>query len=127
MELTLVILSREYEIVFAVFINAVRCPHLILNPRNVVFGKSESVVDAFGIQAVHGKHMVILHNILIAVVIVRAVMREVMGRVDVNLAVEHVRRRVSRENAGDKRLSFIGSCQFDLLHIVSFPYFYSTD
>ena len=106
-EIAVLVAGGEHEVVGVVLERDVRRPHLRADPRDIVLGQRHAAVDRIGGLVVHAEHVVILHLVLVAVVVVLAVVRDVVGRVDVELVVEHVGGRVRGENVGDERFSLL--------------------
>ena len=55
-------------------------------------------------DAVHRQHLVVLHRVLVAEIIARDSRVEVVRGIDVDLAVEHVRRRIGAVDVDGQRL-----------------------
>nr|AHF23851.1 hypothetical protein [uncultured bacterium Contig15] len=62
-----------------------------------------AVIHAGGIRVIHGQDVVIFHEILIAVVIILAFMRDIMGRINVDLSVEDMGGRIRSKDMGYQR------------------------
>lgn len=112
-EIPLKVARGEVEVVFAVLERRVRRPHLLARPRHVAHMQRLAVVDDRRIQIVHGQHMVVFHLVLVAVVVRRPVMLEVVGRINVQLALENMRRRIRRVNMSDERLFRLRNVRHD--------------
>ncbi|MNI57588.1 hypothetical protein D3C73_1126590 [compost metagenome] len=61
-------------------------------------------------EVIQGQNMIILHGVLVAIVIIRSVMIQVMRRIDINFALEYMGRRVSCINVGHQRLLGLYTC-----------------
>ena len=95
MEYTIIILSREDEVILAVFLHDIIVPHLLLSPLHLLHIKDLAVIGDLTIHhIIHGNHMVILHLEVTAVVIESSTSLPVMRRIDIKASVKHIGRRI---------------------------------
>jgi hypothetical protein len=101
---TLLVARGEVEVVLAVrALRGVGRPELLGHPLDVLLPERDAVVGDGAADAVHGEDVVVDHVVLVAAVVERDVGVAVVGRVDVDPAVEDVRGRVRRVDVRDER------------------------
>gem|GEM_PF-4818348 len=71
--------------------------------------KSFAVIDAVCLEVIEGKNVVVFHSVLVTIVVILAVMRDIVRRIDVDLAVKNMCRRVCCKNMSYKWRSFFHS------------------
>lgn len=109
---TLLVSGREVEVVFAILLRRIRSPHLLSDPWNVLGREDTAVVHDLALNAVgEGEDVVVLHGVLVAIVIVLNVGGDVVGGIDVELAVEDVSRGVGRVDVSDEGLLVRHDCR----------------
>ncbi|TLD22168.1 hypothetical protein PspLS_08025 [Pyricularia sp. CBS 133598] len=101
-EYPLLVAGGEVEVVLAVAGGGVGGPQLFGHPGDVLGAEGQAVVhDGLGrVEAVGGEDVVVGHVVLVAVVVELDVGLAVVRRVDVDLVVEDVGRRVGRVEVG---------------------------
>jgi hypothetical protein len=88
---------REVEVVAAVLaLRAVGGPHLLVDPGHVLGADGDAVVRHLAALLGEREDVVVDHVVLVALVVEAEVVLAVVAGVDVDLAVEDVRRRVGR-------------------------------
>ena len=112
------VLGREVHVVLAVAaLHHLVVPELAARPRDILDVQRDAVVHDGGghrVVALDGEDVVVLHVVLAAEVVVRRGGLPVVGRIDMDLAVEHVHGRVRHVVGGEEVafLNFFGhSCQ----------------
>ena len=93
---TVVVLSREYEVVAAVLLHHIVVPHLLLSPGHLVHIEDDTVIGDFGFEGItrKRKHVVVAHLEVSAVVVEGCSRLDVVRGVDVEAVAKHVDRRV---------------------------------
>jgi hypothetical protein len=97
---TFLVSSRVVEVELAVLLGGVGSPELFVYPWDVLGFERDAVVGDGAFDAGHGEDVVVGHVVLVAIVIVLDVGLTVVGRVDVELAVEDVSAWVGCEEVG---------------------------
>jgi len=100
---TLLVSGREVKVVFAILLSSVGCPELLVHPWDVFCLERDAVVGDGAFHVGHGEDVVVVHVILVAIVVVLDISLPVVGRVDVELAIEDVSAGISCEEVGDDR------------------------
>lgn len=78
--------GREEQIVGVVLICGIWSPELLGGPWNISHMQRFAVIDHRRIEAVHRENMIVFHFILVAVIIARLVMIQIVGRIDIDFA-----------------------------------------
>lgn len=102
---SLLISGGEVEVEFSVLLSGIGSPELLGNPGDVFCLKNNTVVNdlSWWVEALSAEDMVIGHVILIAIVVELDIGLTVVRRIDVDLAIEDMRRRVGTVDVGDER------------------------
>ena len=95
-EHAVVILSREDEVVLAVFLNNIAIPHLLLCPRHILNVEDYSVVGDLAFHhVVHREHVIVFHLEMTAIVIEGCASLLVVTGIYIDASVKHVGCRIS--------------------------------
>jgi len=92
--------GRVVKVEFTVLLGGVRGPELFVYPRNVLSLECNAVVGDGAFDVGHGEDVVVGHVVLVAIVVILDVGLAIVGRVDVELAVEDVGAWVGCEEVG---------------------------
>ena len=66
--------------------------------------ESFTVINAFAVKRIHGKDMIILHPVFIAVIVVLSVVWNIVGRIDVEFVIENMGGRIRGKDMTYQRL-----------------------
>ncbi len=97
------LLGREVQVIAALPAGGVRRPHLPVRPGHVAHMQGDAAVDRRALGRIHPQHVIVLHDEMAAVVVEGRAAIDVVGRIEVQAPVEHVRGRVGGIEAGDQR------------------------
>lgn len=100
-ENTLLVSGRKVEVEFSVLLGSIRSPELLVHPWDVLCFECDAVVGDRAFDVGHGEDVVVVHVILVAIVVVLDISLPIVGRVDVQLAIEDMSAGVSCEEMGD--------------------------
>ena len=105
MEHAILILCREIEIVFAILVRCVRCPHLLGGPWHIVHVETYIMDRHIAADLIHGENDIVAHCVLAAEIIFRNAGVIVVAWIDIDTPIiPDMDGRVGREDFGDEWL-----------------------
>ncbi len=106
MEYIFFVFDREIQVILAVFVRCIRCPHLPAGPGDILNVQGYTMNSDFTTDAIHGQHVVIFHIKMSSFVILSRVGLDVVRRINVDPAIENVGRRVGGEDMRNQRFRY---------------------
>ena len=95
MEYTVIVLSREDQVVLAVFLDDIIVPHQLLGPSDLIYIENLTIICHLAVFHVfHGNHVIVLHLEVTAIIIEGSTSLPVMRRIDEQFSVKNIGRRI---------------------------------
>ena len=86
-----VVLGREDEVVFAVLLDDVVVPHLLLGPCHILHVEDNAMISSFTVlNIIERQYVVVLHLEVSAIVVESGTSLPVVAGIDVELTVKHI-------------------------------------